>query len=159
MFTLLKTFLVVTILASLLVAFLSFKTFMEGGGSLKFPFMLAFLLALGAFFFLPVAMLVNLELNDALLTGPPYGPDWLGNLALILFIVWVVPFIIAKKRVFGSVEVHGVLSRITAMRVADAVKTRSEGFPEDPVTDRKLALFMVFIAIVSAIIAAMMVLA
>lgn len=157
--TVMQLNLLLVALLSLLVAFMSIGVFLRGGGSLKLPFVLAFILALDAFIFLPVALVVNLELNDAIFAMPPYGPAWLGNLALILLIVWAVPFIPAKKRVMASDEVHNLLSRVTAPRAADAVRRRARRYPDDALSDRMLALLMVIIGMMSVAAVALMLLA
>lgn len=146
-------------LISILVAFLAMGTFTKGGGSLKFPFVMAFILALDAFIFLPVALVVNQELNDAIFALPPFGPEWMGNLALILLVLWVIPFIVARKRVLSSDEVHGILSRVTAERAAKAVTKRAKGYPDDPLSDKMLALLMMVIGVASVAVVAMILLA
>jgi len=157
--TVMQLSLLLVALLSLLVAFMSIGVFLQGGGSLKLPFVLAFILVLDAFIFLPVALVVNMELNDAIFTTPPYGPAWLGNLALILLILWVVPFIVAKKRVMASDEVHNLLSRVTAQRAADAVRRRARRYPDDALSDRMLALLMVILGMMSVAVVALMLLA
>ena len=157
--TVMQLNLLLVALLSLLVAFMAIGVFLKGGGSLKLPFVLAFILALDAFIFLPVALVVNLELNDAIFATPPYGPAWLGNLALLLFILWVVPFIVAKKRVMASDEVHNLLSRVTAQRAADAVRRRARRYPDDALSDRMLAFLMVILGMMSVVVVALMLLA
>jgi hypothetical protein len=157
--TIMQLNLLLVALLSLLVAFLSVSVFMKGGGRLKLPLVLAFVLALDAFIFLPVVLVVNQSLNDAIFAGPPFGAAWLGNLALILLIIWIVPFIIAKKRVMTSHEVHSILARVTAQRAADAVRRKGLGFPDDQLSERALALLMVVLALGSVAMVALMLLA
>lgn len=156
--TIMELNLLVVALVSILVAFLSVGVFLKGGGSLKLPLVLSAILALDAFVFLPVALVVNQELNGATFALPPYGPTWLGNLALVLLILWVVPFVVARKRVLGSDEVHGVMTRLTSGRAADAIRQRASKYPTDPLPDRLLALLLVALGIASVVVAALMVL-
>ncbi len=157
--TVMQLNLLLAALLSLLVAFMSIGVFLRGGGSLKLPFVLAFILALDAFIFLPVALVVNLELNDAIFASPPYGPAWLGNLALFLLILWVVPFIPARKRVMASDGVHNLLSRLTTQRAADAIRGRARRYPDDALSDRMLAILMTAIGMMSVAVVALMLLA
>jgi len=157
--TVMQLNLILVALMSLVVAFMSVGPFLKGGGSLKIPLVMASVLALDAFIFLPVALVVNQEMNDAVFAMPPFGSAWLGNLALILMIIWVVPFIVARKRVMGSKEVHNLLSRVTAQRVADAVRKRGTKAPDDPLSDKMLALLMVVLGIGSVAVVALMLLA
>jgi hypothetical protein len=156
--TVMEANLILVSLLSILVAFLSIGPLMEGGGPMKMPLVLAGILALDAFVFLPVALVVNQELNGAVIAMPPYGAQWLGNLALILLVIWVVPFIVAKKRVLGSDEVHSFLSRVTAQKLADKVRGRAERFPDDSLSDRMLALLMVVLGVASVAVVALMLL-
>ena len=156
--TIMELNLLAVALVSLLVAFLSVRVLLEGGGTLKLPLVLAAFLVVDAFVFLPVALVVNQELNDATFAMPPFGPAWLGNLALILLLIWVVPFVVTRKRVLGSEEVHGLVTRLTSRRTADAVRRRSERYPSDPLSDRMLALLMVALGIGSVVVVAMMLL-
>jgi len=157
--SILQADLLIVALVSLLVGFLALATFARGGGPLKVPLVLALVLVLDAFIFLPVALLVNLELNDALFSPPPYGASWLGNLALVLLILWVVPLGLARKRLLGSDELHGILSRVTARRVADSVRRRTEKYPKDPLSDRMTALVVAMVGFASVAVVAMMLLA
>ncbi len=157
--TVMQLNLVLVALLSLLAAFMSIGVFLRGGGSLKLPFVLAFVLALDAFIFLPVALVVNLELNDAIFAPPPYGPAWLGNLALFQLILWVVPFIPARKRVMASEGVHNLLSRVTTQRAADAIRGRARRYPDDAISDRMLAILMATIGMMSVAVVALMLLA
>lgn len=156
--TLLQLDYLLVALLSIVVAFLSLGTFMQGEGSLKLPFVLAFVLVLDTFIFLPVALVVNNELNDAIFALPPFGPEWMGNLALILLILWVVPFIVSRKRVLTSDEVHGLLSRVTAQRAANAVRKRASRYPDDALSDKTLALLMIVLGIASVAVVAMILL-
>lgn len=156
--TVLEMDLVLVALLSIGVAFLSIGPFLSGGGSLKIPLVLAGILAIDAFVFLPVALVVNQRLNDTVIAMPPYGPQWLGNLALVLLLIWVVPFIAGRKRVLGSDEVHGFLSRVTAKRVADAVRRRADKYPDPGLSDRMMALLMVVLGIASVAVVALMLL-
>ena len=157
--SILQADLLIVALVSLLVGFLALATFARGGGPLKVPLVLALVLVLDAFIFLPVALLVNLELNDALFSPPPYGASWLGNLALVLLILWVVPLGLARKRLLGSDELHGILSRVTARRVADSVRRRADKYPKDPLSDRMTALVVALVGFASVAVVAMMLLA
>ncbi len=157
--TILQVDLLAVALVSLLAGFLALGAFARGGGPLKVPLVLSAFLALDAFVFLPLALLVNLELNDALFSPPPYGAPWLGNLALVLLLLWVLPLVLARKRVLGSEEVHGVLTRITARRVADAVRGRAGRYPRDPLSDRTLALVVALVGFSSVAVVALMLLA
>ncbi|UCC93540.1 MAG: hypothetical protein JSW25_02435 [Thermoplasmata archaeon] len=156
--TVMQLNLLMVAILSIITAFLSVGVFLRGEGSLKLPLVLAFILALDAFIFLPVALVVNQELNGVIFALPPYGPEWLGNLALILLIVWLVPFIVARKRVLASDMVHSVVSRVTAKKAADAVKGRADGYPEDQLTTKNLALLLVLLGVASVAIVAMMLL-
>jgi hypothetical protein len=156
--TVMELNLLVVALVSILVAFLSMGVFLRGEGSLKLPLVLSAILALDAFVFLPVALVVNQELNGATFALPPYGPTWLGNLALVLLLLWVVPFLVAKKRVLGSDEVHGAMARLTSGRAADAIRRRASRYPSDPLSDRSLALLLVVLGIASVVVVALMVL-
>ncbi len=156
--TVMELNLLVVALASIGVAFLSFRVYLRGGGSLKVPLVIAGLLAMDSFVFLPVALVVNQELNDATFSMPPFGPAWLGNLALVLLLLWVVPFIAARKRVLGSDEVHGIIARLTAQRAADRVRRRAEAYPDDPLSERMLALLLVILGIASVTVVALMLL-
>jgi hypothetical protein len=156
--TVMQLNLLLVAILSLLVAFLSIGVFLKDEGSLKLPLVMAIILVLDAFIFLPVALVVNLELNDTIISGPPYGPPWLGNLALILLILWIVPFIVARKRVLASDEVHSVLSKVTAQRAADAVRGKARRYEEDQLSTRMLALLMMVLGIASVVIVAMMLL-
>ena len=156
--TLLQLNYLMVALISIVAAFMAMRTFMEGGGSLKLPFVMAFVMALDAFIFLPVALVVNQELNDAIFALPPFGPEWMGNLALVLLVLWVIPFIVARKRVLSSEEVHGILSRLTADRAANAVRKRARRYPDDPLSDRMLALLMVVLGVASVAVVAMILL-
>jgi hypothetical protein len=157
--TIMQLNLLLVALLSIVVAFLSIGPFLSGGGSLKIPLLLAFLLVLDSFIFLPVALVVNQELNDAVVAMPPFGPAWLGNLALILMIIWAVPFILARKRVMGSDEVHNVVSHVLAKRVADSIRKRADRYPDGPLSDKMLALLMVVLGLGSLVVAALMLLA
>ncbi|UCB50725.1 MAG: hypothetical protein JSW56_07640, partial [Deltaproteobacteria bacterium] len=81
-------------------------------------------LLLDAFLALPVALLVNQQENGAIVAGPPLGPAWLGNLALVLFVIWLVPLVLARRRVLTSPLTTTVLSRIIGEGVARRVKAR-----------------------------------
>lgn len=155
--TIFEANLILVALLSLLVAFLSLRALL-GEGSLKLPFVLAFVLAVDAFFTLPIALLVNVELNDTIVGMPPYGPHWLGNLAIVLFALWVVPFVLARKRWMTSREVHGILTRVLDQRVADRIRRRGERRPDDPLPLKWLTVTFVAIAIASVAVVAMMLL-
>jgi len=157
--SLLQADLLVVALVSLLVGFLSLGAFFRGGGSLKVPLVLSLVLVLDAFIFLPVALLVNMELNDTLFSPPPYGAPWLGNLALVLLLVWTLPLVLARKRVLGSGELHDLVARVTAMRVADAIRKRADRYPRDPLSERAMALAVALVGFVSVAVVAMMLLA
>jgi hypothetical protein len=156
--TIMELDLLAVALGSLLVAFLAAGVALSGEGRLKLPLIISAVLALDAFVLLPVALVVNLELNDTILAMPPFGPGWLGNLALILLVVWVVPFLVARKRVMGSDEVRDLIGRLTARRLADRVRGRAERLPPDPLPVRILAALMVALGIASVVVIAMMVL-
>ncbi len=156
--TVMELNLLIVALASIGVAFLSIGVFLRGGGSLKVPLVTAGFLAMDSFVFLPVALVVNQGLNDATFATPPFGPAWLGNLALVLLLLWVVPFVVARKRVLGSDEVHGVIARLTAQRAADRVRRRAKAYPDDPLSERMLALLLVVLGIASVVVVALMLL-
>ncbi|MCK4970901.1 MAG: hypothetical protein KAS77_10245, partial [Thermoplasmata archaeon] len=82
--------LVIVALLSLLVAFLALQAW-RGEGGLRMPLVFALIIAVDAFFTLPIAILVNLELNDAIIGVGPFGPEWLGTLAIVLLVIWLIP--------------------------------------------------------------------
>jgi hypothetical protein len=156
--TVMQLNLLLVAIISILVTFLSLGVFLKGEGPLKLPLVMAFVMVLDTFIFLPVALVVNQRLNDTMFAAPPFGPEWLGNLALILFFIWMVPFMAARKRVLGSEDVHSLVSRVTARKAADAVRGRAGRYPDDQLTTKMLALLMMVLGIASVAIGALMLL-
>ncbi len=150
--------LVVVALLSLLVAFLALQAF-RGEGGLRYPLIVSLVIAVNAFFALPVAILVNLELNDTAIGVGPYGPEWLGTLAIVLLIIWVVPFVLARKRVLMSRDIYNLLSRVALERTAKRVRKRGQSRPDDHLTDTQLSLVLMGIGLASVAVVAMMLLA
>jgi hypothetical protein len=146
---------VVVALLSLLVAFLALLH-LRGGEHLRLLFGLNAVIAVDAFLALPVALLVNVRENDALLTGPPLGPGWLGNLALVLFVIWLVPLLLAKRRLMTSRATGKVLTRVIGEGVAERVRARGERFKEDPLPEGRLVLLVMVVAAASVVLGAMM---
>ena len=58
-----------------------------------------------------------------------------------------------------SQEVHGLLARLTARRAADNVRKRAEGYADDPLSDKLLALLLVVLGVASVAVVALMLLA
>jgi hypothetical protein len=147
---------VVVALLSLLVAFLALLH-LRGSEHMRLMFGLNAVIAVNAFFALPIALLVNMRENDALFTGPPIGPAWLGNLALVLFVIWLVPLVLAKRRLLTSKATGKVLTRVIGEGVAKRVRERGERFKEDPLPEGRLVLLVMAVGAASVAVAAMMV--
>lgn len=150
--------LVMVALLSLLVAFLGLQAF-RGEGGLRMPLVFALVIMVDAFFTLPIALLVNLELNDAIIGVGPFGPEWLGTLAFVLLVIWVIPFFLARKRVLISRDLYNLLSRITYEGFARSMRKRGEDRPEDRLSESRLSLVLVVIGIISVAVVAMMMMA
>ncbi len=150
--------LVVVALLSLLVAFLALQAF-RGEGGLRYPLIVSLVIAVNAFFALPVAILVNLELNDTAIGIGPYGPEWLGTLAIVLLLIWVVPFVLARKRVLMSRDIFNILSRVALEGTAKKIRERGQSRPDDQLTDKQLSLALMGIGLASVVVVAMMLLA
>lgn len=150
--------LVVVALLSLLVAFLALQAF-RGEGGLRYPLIVSLVIAVNAFFALPVAILVNLELNDTAIGIGPYGPEWLGTLAIVLLVVWVVPFVLARKTVLMSRDIYNLLSRVALEGTAKKVRKRGQSRPDDQLTDTQLSLVLMGVGLASVVVVAMMLLA
>jgi hypothetical protein len=158
MVTVLEIDLVIVTLLSLLVAFLALQAW-RGEGGLRMPLVFSFIIAVDAFFILPIAILVNLELNDAVIGVGSFGPEWLGTLAIVLLVIWVIPFYLARKRVLMSRDLYNLLSRITFEKFARSMRQRGKDRPEDRLSEGRLSLVLVGIGTISAAVAGMMILA
>jgi hypothetical protein len=158
MVTILEINLVIVALLSLLVAFLALQAW-RGESGLRMALVFALIIAGDAFFTLPVALLVNLELNDTIIGVGAFGPEWLGTLAIILLVIWLIPFFLARKRVLMSRDLYNLLSRITYEGFARKMRKRGEDRPEDPLSEGRLSLVLVGIGITSVAVVAMMMLA
>ncbi len=158
MVTILEIDLVLVALLSLLVAFLALQAW-RGEGGLRMPLVFSLIIAVDAFFILPIALLVNLELNDAVVGMGPFGPEWLGTLAIVLLVVWVIPFYLARKRVLMSRDLYNLLSRITYEGLARSIRQRGEDRPQDRLSEGRLSLVLVAVGIISVAVTGMMVMA
>ena len=156
--TIFQANLVVVALLSLLVAFLALQAY-RGDGGLRYPLIASMVIAVDAFFALPIALLVNLELNDTVIGIGPYGPEWLGTLAIALLVVWVVPFVLARKRVLTSRDLFNLLLRVSLGGIARKIRKRGEALPDDKLKEKQLSLALVGIGLASVVVVAMMLLA
>ncbi len=150
--------LVILALLALLVAFLALQAW-RGEGGLRMALVFALIIGVDAFFTLPIALLVNLELNDAIIGVGPFGPEWLGTLAIILLVIWVIPFVLARKRILMSRDLYNLLSRVTYEGFAKSIRQRGEDRPKDPLSEGRLSLVLVGIGIISVAVVGMMMLA
>jgi len=158
MVTVLEIDLVLVALLSLLVAFMALQAW-RGEGGLRMPLVFSLIIAVDAFFILPIALLVNLELNDAVVGVGPFGPEWLGTLAIVLLVIWAIPFYLARKRVLMSRDLYNLLSRITYEGLARSMRQRGKDRPQDRLSEGRLSLVLVGVGIISVAVAGMMVLA
>jgi hypothetical protein len=142
-------------LLSLMVAFLAFLRF-RGAGHLKAPYALGLVIMVDAFFALPIALLINQQENGVVLSGGPLGPDWLGNLALILLVLWVIPLLVAKRRLLTAPATHSIVSRVIGERVANSLRSRGEGMSPDPLPGHLLSVLVMLVGIASVSVVALM---
>jgi hypothetical protein len=150
--------LVVVALMSVLVAFLAIQA-CRGEGGLRYPYVVSLVILVDAFFSLPIAMLVNLEMNGTAMSVGPYGPEWMGTLAIVLLLIWVVPFFLARKRVLTSRDLQNLLSRVALESTAGRVRRRGEALPEDHLSSGQLGLVLLGIGLASVVVVAMMLMA
>jgi hypothetical protein len=144
-------------LMALLVVFLAMSRF-RGGGELKLPYAFGLIILVDAFFALPIAMLINQQEHGTSLASGSLGPDWLGNLALVLFVLWVLPLIVARKKMMTSPAAHAVLSRVIGEGIASKVTEKGEGLSDDPLSDRTVALLVTLIGLATVGIVGLMLL-
>jgi hypothetical protein len=149
--------LILVALVSLLVAVISLRGFKDAA-NLRPSFFVAGVLLLDAFLSIPVAMLVNQEEHGVAIAGPPFGPEWLGNLAVVLFVLWLVPFVAAKRRVLTSDSTRRFLERITTEGLARRVHSLGSRFEEDSLGERGLTVLFILISLASVVVAGIMVL-
>ena len=147
--------LILVALLAMLVVFLALLQ-LRGGSNLKFIFALGLILLVNAFFTLPLALVVNQQQYDATFSAPPLGPEWLGNLAVILLVLWVVPIVGAKKLLMTSPMTFDVLSRVIGDGMANALKRRGEGMSADLLPEKVLVVLFMVIGIATVVVAGMM---
>jgi len=144
-------------LASMAVAGLALRG-RRPDGALVPAYVVAVLLLLDTFVALPVALVINSQENGALLYQGPLGPEWLGNLAVALFAVWVVPFVVPFRRVLTAPATRRALTRFvgaSAARRADRLGRRAT---HDTLSHGALSSLLAGIGLGSAAIATAMLL-
>jgi hypothetical protein len=114
------------------------------------------LLLLDAFVSLPIALVINLEENGALLTTNGPGPAWLGDLAVLLLVIWAVPFVVPARRVLTSRTARDVLTRFVGASAARAARRLGRRFRHDPLSFRGLSDLLSGVGLASAVVAVMM---
>lgn len=144
-------------LLALLVAFLALSR-SRGGGHLKLPYAFGLIILVDSFFALPIAMLINQEEHGVTLATGSLGPDWLGNLALVLFILWVLPLVVARKKMLTSPAARSILSKVIGEGVAERVARKGEGLGDDPLSDRAVSLLVTLIGVATVVIVGLMLL-
>lgn len=140
----------------LVVAALGVRSYRSGGEGLRIPMMVSALLLVDVFFSFFFALLINVQENDTLLASPPLSPGWLGNLALVMVVLWAVPFVMAKRRVLTSEELHKLLVRVTDERLARRVRRRGDRMAPDQITGRAMSALLVIVGLGSAVSVALM---
>ena len=149
--------LIVVALLSLTVAMLAIRG-RRPGGRLAAPYGLGAVILFDAFLAMPVALLINLEQNGVTISRGAPGPAWLGDLAIALFVVWLVPFLATFHRVMTSDVTKGVLGRWTSQGFAGRMGRFGRRVGHDPLSHARVADLLACIGIASAIIAVVMVL-
>jgi hypothetical protein len=144
-------------LMGLLVAFLAFMRY-RGGGQLKLPYAFGLVILVDSFFAMPIAMLINQEQNGAAVSTGPFGAEWLGNLALILFIVWLIPVALARKKLMTSEATHSIFTKVIGEGVADRIRSRGEGLGDDPLSERTISLLVTLVGLITVALVALMLL-
>ena len=154
--TALEVNLIMVALLALLVVYLAIWQVRKRGGNLKFTFTLGLVILVDAFFSLPIALVVNSQQNEAIFATPPLGPEWLGNLAFILLVLWVVPLVLARKLVMTSPTTHDLLSRVIGEGLANAVRVRGERVTKDLITEGILMPLLAVLGIATVVVVALM---
>ena len=149
--------LIVVALLSLTVAMLAFRG-RRPGGRLAAPYGLGAFILFDAFLAMPVALLINLQENGVTVSRGAAGPAWLGDLAIALFVVWLVPFLVTFRRVLTSDVTGGFLGRWTSYGFARRVGRFGRRVGLDPLSHARVADLLAGIGVASAIIAVAMVL-
>ncbi len=144
-------------LASLAVAGLALRA-RGPGGTLVPPYAVAVLLLLDTFVALPVALLINSQENGSLLYQGPLGPEWLGNLAVALFAVWVVPFAVPFQRVLTAPATRRTLTRFVGGSAARRAERLGRRVEHDRLSHGAVAWLLAGIGLASAALAAVMLL-
>jgi len=127
-------------------------------GSLVPPYAVAVLLLLDTFVALPVAMLINSQENGALLYKGPMGPEWLGNLAVALFAVWAVPFVVPFRRVLTASATRRTLTRFVGRSAARRAERLGGRVAHDRLSHGAVAWLLAATGLASGAIAGVMLL-
>jgi hypothetical protein len=147
--------LLVVALLSLTVALLAIRG-RRPGGRLVAPYGLGAVILFDAFLAMPVAMLINLQQNGVTISKAAPGPAWLGDLAIALFVVWLVPFLATFHRVMTSDVTRGVLGRWTSQGFAGRMRRFGRKVGHDHLAHARVTDLLAGIGIASAIIAIVM---
>ena len=149
--------LMVVALLSLTVAMLAIRG-RRPGGRLSAPYGLGVVILFDAFLAMPVALLINIQQNGVTLTRGAPGPAWMGDLAIALFVIWLVPFLVTFRRVMTSDVTRGVLGRWTSQGFAGRMGRFGRKVGHDPLSHARVADLLAGIGVASAIVAIVMVL-
>jgi len=149
--------LIIVALLSLTVTMLALRG-RRPGGRLVAPYGLGAVILFDAFLAMPVALLINLEQNGVTISRGAPGPAWLGDLAIALFVVWLVPFLVTFHRVMTSDVTRGVLGRWTSQGFAGRMRRLGRRLHHDPLSHARVADLLAGIGVASACVAIVMVL-
>ncbi len=119
---------------------------------------LASLLLLDAFVSLPIALVINLEENGAMVSSEGFGPEWLGNLAILLLVVWVVPFAVPARRVLTSGTTRAMLTRFVGASAAKAARKLGRRLHHDTLSFRRLSDLLAGVGLASVVVAVLILL-